>query len=79
MRCCKIFAAQDPHKVGLFERLAELGKALLTTEAELKHLQLRSPGSAEGEGARASPESLAASRSDLSAIRRVCVSARIPA
>jgi hypothetical protein len=77
MRCCRTSAAPDPRKVGLFERLAELGKALLATEAELKRLQLRSSGSAEGEGAPASPESLAASRSDLPAIHRVCVSARI--
>ncbi len=32
-------AGEDRRKVGLLERLAELGKALLTTEAELKHLR----------------------------------------
>jgi hypothetical protein len=32
-------AGAGPSKVGLLERLADLGKALMTTEAELKHLR----------------------------------------
>jgi hypothetical protein len=37
-RCSRICARPGPGDVGLLERLAELGKALLTTEAELRHL-----------------------------------------
>jgi hypothetical protein len=39
MRCCRSCAREDPGKVGLLERLGELGRALLTAEVELKHLR----------------------------------------
>ena len=39
MRCCGSCAPENPGKVGLLERLGELGRALLTTEVELRHLR----------------------------------------